>query len=111
MKKELNEKMLFIGGIIIILLCIIAYLKVSYSNMISKYEAEIERLTNENLKLSEDNNKLSNEINDLSENVYNLFEEQPYRISIEHDGKYITYRQDRFGLFDSYFKSIIYIGK
>ena len=97
MKKE---TIAIVGLVIFILLGIITVLGVNYSIMVGEYETKIE-------ELSEDNVKLSEEINELSENIYNVFEKQPYKISIDRDGEYITYQQDKFGWFDSYSKSTI----
>ena len=49
-----------------------------------------------------ENDDLKDHIDDLNSNIYNLFNKQPYKLTIEHDNSRITYEQDKFGLFDSY---------
>lgn len=100
--KEFKEFIIFVGCILVVFLVIIGvYCRNTYIDKIKGYESQIEQLKSENQQLSE-------KVEDYNENVYNMFNKQPYELRVNHDDTHITYKQDKFGLFDSYTKSIIY---
>ena len=100
MKKEIKLKnVLFIGAIVMIIyvLTICMFMK-----KVNGYEEKLEKIGNDYEKVIIENNNLKDHIEDLNSNIYNLFNKQPYKLTIEHNGSRITYEQDKFGLFDSY---------
>ena len=107
MKKEIKlENVLFIGVIVVIVHILTIYM---FMNRINGYEEKLERSNDayekvviENDDLKDRINDLKDHINELDSNIYNVFNKQPYELTIEHGDSTITYEQDRFGLFDSY---------
>lgn len=107
MKKEIKLKnVLFIGACVIIIYVLTVCV---FMNKINKYEEELETSNKSYEKIVAENNNLQEHINDLNENVYKMYNKQPYKINITHDNESITYGQDRFGLFDSYYKMTTHI--
>ncbi len=108
MKFNIYEKAHYIKWVLVAIF--ILTLIVLGNKMVFRYEKEqkdlIKGYEQKIIELTEDNDKLSKENQELSNNIYNVFEKQPYTITIKHDDEYITYSQDKFGLFDSYTKSI-----
>lgn len=99
MKKEIKlENVLFIGVCIIIVYVLTVC---AFMNKINGYE---EKLEASNKAYDE----LVTENNDLQDNVYKMYNKQPYQINITHDNENITYKQDKFGLFDSYYSLTSY---
>ena len=100
MKKEIKlENVLFIGVIVVIIYVLTICM---FMNRINGYEEKLEKSGNDYEKVVTENDNLKDHINDLNSNIYNLFNKQPYKLTIEHDDSRITYEQDKFGLFDSY---------
>lgn len=102
MKKYLKAENLVImimGIIIIVLVATIG----DMNNIIKDKELACDKRIEQ---LNKDNEKLVEEKYELEQNVYNMFEKKPYSISLQHDGSTITYKQDKFGLFDSYHKMV-----
>lgn len=103
MKKIKTENLviLVMGIIIIVLVATIG----EFQNIITENKESYEKRID---KLVEENGELSKQNYDLNENVYNMFEKKPYELTIKHDDNTITYKQDKFGLFDSYYKMTTY---
>lgn len=100
MKKEIKlENVLFIGAIVMIIYVLTICM---FMNRINGYEEKLERSSNDYEKVVIENDNLKDHIDDLNSNIYNVFNKQPYKLTIEHNDSMITYEQDKFGLFDSY---------
>lgn len=106
MKKEIKlENVLFIGVCIIIVYVLTVC---AFMNKINGYEEKLEASNKSYDELVTENNELVTENNDLQDNVYKMYNKQPYQINITHDNENITYKQDKFGLFDSYYSFTSY---
>ena len=100
MKKEIKlENVLFIGVIVVIIYVLTICM---FMNKINGYKEKLERSGNDYEKVVTENDNLKDHIDNLNSNIYNLFNKQPYKLTIKHDDSRITYEQDKFGLFDSY---------
>ena len=99
MKKEIKlENVLFIGVCIIIVYVLTVC---AFMNKINGYEEKLEAS-------NKSYDELVTENNDLQDNVYKMYNKQPYQINITHGDENITYKQDKFGLFDSYYSFTSY---
>lgn len=99
MKKEIKlENVLFIGVCIIIVYVLTVC---AFMNKINRYEEKLEAS-------NKSYDELVTENNDLQDNIYKMFNKQPYKMNIKHDNEFITYGQDKFGLFDSYYSFTSY---
>ena len=98
MKKEIKLVMLFIGVCIIVIYGLTVY---GFMQKINMYK-ELLQISNETYE------ELVTENNDLQDNVYKMFNKQPYEMNIKHNNEIITYGQDKFGWFDSYYSFTSY---
>lgn len=103
----MNKKEILITVGVIVLLILLMIIG-GLVNKINSYEEKLSKLNDEYVEIVAENNNLKDNIDSLNENIYNLFEKKPYKLSIEHNDERITYQQDKFGLFDSYYRVTSY---
>lgn len=100
-----NIVILVMGVVIIVLVATLGEI----NKKILNYEDSYETLSLKYDNIAKENIELTNEVNDLNNNIYNLFEKQPYKLTVHHNNETITYQQSKFGLFDSYIKSTTHL--